>query len=184
MKTKELLAEGFRELVLTMPFSKISIKLIADKAGVIRPTFYNYFQDKYEVVEYLFEKDVKSKIQVMLDNDMEPEAIKLLFICFEKNMAYYRKLFEIEGQNSFEEYFRAYIYNTFLNLLKKYPLKRFSPLITPDIMAHFNTVVLLEILKVWLNRAPHASTEDVYETYLIFLRTSVLNMIDYSPHTI
>lgn len=60
MKTKELLADSFRELVLTMPFQKISIKMITDKAGVIRPTFYNYFQDKYEVIEYLFDKDVKS----------------------------------------------------------------------------------------------------------------------------
>ena len=47
MKTKELLADSFRELVLTTPFSKISIKTITDGAHVIRPTFYNYFQDKY-----------------------------------------------------------------------------------------------------------------------------------------
>ena len=49
MKTKELLADSFRELVLTTPFSKISIKTITDGAHVIRPTFYNYFQDKYEL---------------------------------------------------------------------------------------------------------------------------------------
>lgn len=45
MKTKELLADSFRELVLTTPFSKISIKMITDGVHVIRPTFYNYFQD-------------------------------------------------------------------------------------------------------------------------------------------
>ena len=40
MKTKELLADSFRSLVLTMPFQKISIKMITDGAHVIRPTFY------------------------------------------------------------------------------------------------------------------------------------------------
>ena len=44
MKTKELLADSFRTLVLTVPFQKISIKMITDGAHVIRPTFYNYFQ--------------------------------------------------------------------------------------------------------------------------------------------
>lgn len=52
MKTKELLADSFRTLVLTVPFQKISIKMITDGAHVIRPTFYNYFQDKYEVIEF------------------------------------------------------------------------------------------------------------------------------------
>ena len=36
MKTKELLADSFRSLVLTMPFQKISIKMITDGAHVIR----------------------------------------------------------------------------------------------------------------------------------------------------
>ena len=58
MKTKELLADSFRSLVLTMPFQKISIKMITDGAHVIRPTFYNYFQDKYEVIEFLFDQDI------------------------------------------------------------------------------------------------------------------------------
>ena len=89
MKTKELLADSFRSLVLTMPFQKISIKMITDGAHVIRPTFYNYFQDKYEVIEFLFDQDIGSKVEVMIENDMEQEAIKLMFICFEKNKEYY-----------------------------------------------------------------------------------------------
>ena len=88
MKTKELLADSFRTLVLTVPFQKISIKMITDGAHVIRPTFYNYFQDKYEVIEFLFDRDIGSKVEVMIENDMEQEAIKLMFICFEKNKEY------------------------------------------------------------------------------------------------
>ena len=46
--TKILLAESFKELLIKGSFDKITIKMITDQAGVIRPTFYNYFQDKYE----------------------------------------------------------------------------------------------------------------------------------------
>ena len=46
-----LLAESFKELAKKHPIEKITIKEITDLAGVIRPTFYNHFQDKYELLE-------------------------------------------------------------------------------------------------------------------------------------
>ena len=48
-----LLAESLKELTIKQPIEKITIKEITDKAGVIRPTFYNHFQDKYELLELL-----------------------------------------------------------------------------------------------------------------------------------
>ena len=54
--TKALLGQKFKELVVKKSFDKITIKMITDEAGVIRPTFYNYFQDKYEVMEWLLWK--------------------------------------------------------------------------------------------------------------------------------
>ena len=50
-----LLAESFKELALKHPIEKITIKEITDKAGVIRPTFYNHFQDKYELLEWIID---------------------------------------------------------------------------------------------------------------------------------
>ena len=49
--TKHQLAECFKELMLKGSFDKITVRMITEQAGVIRPTFYNYFQDKYEVME-------------------------------------------------------------------------------------------------------------------------------------
>ena len=46
-----VLAESLIELSAKKPIDKITIKEITDKAGVIRPTFYNHFQDKYELIE-------------------------------------------------------------------------------------------------------------------------------------
>lgn len=69
--TKDLLTLSFKELLMKTPFEKITIKMITDGAGVIRPTFYKHFQDKYEIIEYILEKEIKEKIQVLLDNNME-----------------------------------------------------------------------------------------------------------------
>ena len=48
-----VLAESLKELSQNQPLEKITIKEITDKAGVIRPTFYNHFQDKYELIEWI-----------------------------------------------------------------------------------------------------------------------------------
>ena len=180
MKTKELLADSFRSLVLTMPFQKISIKMITDGAHVIRPTFYNYFQDKYEVIEFLFDQDIGSKVEVMIENDMEQEAIKLMFICFEKNKEYYHRLFETTGQNCFGEFFSHYCEQTFFRILSRHPMRKMPcELITPQSLAHYNALLLIEILKLWLSSPKEVPAEKIFEAYQYIIRTPILDMIQY-----
>ena len=57
-----LLAESFKELAKKHPIEKITIKEITDLAGVIRPTFYNHFQDKYELLEWIITTDLLDPI--------------------------------------------------------------------------------------------------------------------------
>ena len=58
-----LLAESFKELALKQPIEKITIKEITDKAGVIRPTFYNHFQDKYDLLEWIIDKELLEPVE-------------------------------------------------------------------------------------------------------------------------
>ena len=44
-KMKDFLAESLELLMQEKPFDKITIKQICDRAGVIRATFYNHFED-------------------------------------------------------------------------------------------------------------------------------------------
>ena len=59
-----LLIESFKELALRHPIEKITIKEITDRAGVIRPTFYNHFQDKYELLERIINTELLEPIQI------------------------------------------------------------------------------------------------------------------------
>ncbi len=65
-----LLAESFKELTLKQPIEKITIKEITDKAGVIRPTFYNHFQDKYELLEWIIMSQIIEPIGPLLQNEV------------------------------------------------------------------------------------------------------------------
>ena len=86
-----LLAESFKELALKQPIEKITIKEITDKAGVIRPTFYNHFQDKYELIEWIIKTELLEPIKPLLNAGMIFEAIVLMLNNITANSVFYKK---------------------------------------------------------------------------------------------
>ena len=59
------LAESLKSLVVRTPFDKITIKQITDGAGVIRVTFYNHFQDKYDLLGYRVRREILEPVRIL-----------------------------------------------------------------------------------------------------------------------
>lgn len=51
--TRKKLIQAFCDLYQTKPISKITVKEITDLAGYNRSTFYQYFKDVYDLLEYM-----------------------------------------------------------------------------------------------------------------------------------
>ena len=100
---EQALADSLKALAVKMPFEKITIKQITDGAGVIRVTFYNHFQDKYDLLEWIVKKDIISPVKLLLANDMYREALLLMFTNMQKEKKFYMRVVDTEGQNSFSE---------------------------------------------------------------------------------
>ena len=98
----DLLAKSFKYLVLKRPIEKITIKEITNLAGVIRPTFYNHFQDKYELLEWIIKKELVEPIRQKYGNARSEEALMALFGSILKSADFYSRARRLEGQNSFE----------------------------------------------------------------------------------
>lgn len=107
--TKDKLESSFKELLIKMPMEKITIKDITDMSGVIRPTFYNHFHDKYDVLEYTIWNDLLMPIKPLLINDMLIEGLTLLFSAIKNERDFYKQAIKIEGQNSFESIAREQV---------------------------------------------------------------------------
>ena len=76
--TARLIAEGLKNLLRTKDLDRIRIKEITDEVGLMRPTFYNYFQDKYEVVEYIFTHEVLEPMRPFLQSGLVKEAFHFM----------------------------------------------------------------------------------------------------------
>ena len=113
-----LLAESFKELALKQPIEKITIKEITDKAGVIRPTFYNHFQDKYDLLEWIIDKELLEPVEPLIQNGMINEALVLLFGGIERDKEFYTRASRLEGQNSFGSIAQSCVERVLLQVIK------------------------------------------------------------------
>ena len=66
--TKELIAESFIELSANRNVDKIKIKEITDNCGLTPTTFYNHFQDKYDLIVWIYTTMVENAMN-RIDNE-------------------------------------------------------------------------------------------------------------------
>ena len=179
--TKALIGESLKVLMRDHPFEKITIKMITDEAGVIRPTFYNYFCDKYEVVEWIFNEYIIEKVRAMFEQKMYTEGLKLLSVCMKNDCTFYRKAFEITGQNAFTDIIRNSLHNLFLSEMNEIYIENRTnnPLVTAELVAAFYANSLSSLLQMWIqSNNQQCTAENMVEAYAYLLSHRIQDFID------
>lgn len=179
--TKVLIGESLKVLMRDHPFEKITIKMITDEAGVIRPTFYNYFCDKYEVVEWIFNENIIEKVRSMFEQKMYTEGLKLLFVCMKNDCPFYKKAFEITGQNAFSDIVRNSLHQLFMSELSAPYIENQTnnPLITPEMIAAFYAISLSNLLQLWIQSNNQQYTaENMVDAYAYLVSHRIQDFID------
>ena len=182
--TKKLIAESFEVLMEKHPFEKITIRMITDQAGLIRPTFYNHFQDKYDLVEWIFCENIIREVESLLDHGMVQEAIKFLFTGIHRNRQFYSKLLQVTGQNCLEEVMGRHFYELFRKSIEQRGIKKLpkNRVLNLDTLSRYYTLGLLTSIKAWLLMGDEdISVDELTEAYEFLLTHSVYDMIDDKP---
>ena len=103
--TKRALANALKDLMQTVPFAKISVADICEKCDMNRKSFYYHFQDKYELMNWIFDMEFIEFIK-QGDADQSIEEMTALFRILYDNRAFYRNALSVQGQNSLSEHIR------------------------------------------------------------------------------
>lgn len=175
--TKNLLCESFIELMCQYPFQKITIKMITDGAGVIRPTFYGHFQDKIEILHYIIEVEIFSKLKELTEANMGKEAFKMLFYKLDQNSSFYKNAFLIGEPQYFEEVFINKVREIILLFFEKLHADDSVEDISIDTITGFYAISLTYVLKHWLLNKDSMSSEDLYKSYEFFINNSILDIV-------
>ena len=151
-----LLAEALKELAEKHPIEKITIKEITDRAGVIRPTFYNHFQDKYELLAWIF-----------------------LFTSIEREKTFYSKFSRLEGQNSFEVIIKGCAKTALLQIFSEEgavePIK--YSWLTPELVAEYYAQSLCFVILTWIQGGMAVEPKKLAEIYDYIMKHSLEDVI-------
>ncbi|MEA4891256.1 MAG: TetR/AcrR family transcriptional regulator C-terminal domain-containing protein [Peptococcaceae bacterium] len=177
---EELLAASLKKLTEKKAFAKITVKDITDAAELSRPTFYNHFQDKYELLEWIFVTDVVEPMQLLIENNMTMEAIILLFSNVQRESDFYQNVFQTDGQNSFGQI----VQGNFQRVLQQIFESRINPAKvvkfwqTPENLAKYYSWVMRFAIFSWLEQAAPVSPREMAEILQILMTTSLEDIID------
>lgn len=117
-KTKYWLAESLIDLMNTHSINKITVKDIVDNCGLTRQTFYRYFKDKFDLVNWYFEKIADKSFKKMGNGLTLEEGLIKKFQYIRKEQNFFRQAFLIDDCNSLINYDFSCIYNFYLNVIK------------------------------------------------------------------
>lgn len=106
--TKRALAATLKKLMETKPFAKISVSDICEACDMNRKSFYYHFKDKYALVNWIYYTECVTALKEK-GYRTEWELLEDLCSYFYENHSFYRKTLQVDGQNSFSEYFRDII---------------------------------------------------------------------------
>lgn len=147
--TKQALAASLRELMKEVPFEKINVAHICERCGMNRKSFYYHFKDKYDLVNWIFDTNfISFATSDAVKNIGDDRWAFIEMVCeeFYKDRDFYRKAFQIKGQNSFSEHFREYIFP----ILKNRLICLIGDDGADDFMVGFSTDVILCAIERWL----------------------------------
>lgn len=117
--TKWRFANTLIGLMHYRPLGKITVKNICDWCGEKRQTFYYHFQDKYDLVTWIYYQDAQNIIDQYADESWD-NVIKKIFENMNARKNFYRNAFSVSGQNSLIDLLVAHDIRIYRNKLQSY----------------------------------------------------------------
>ncbi|MCR5282196.1 MAG: TetR/AcrR family transcriptional regulator C-terminal domain-containing protein [Lachnospiraceae bacterium] len=178
------LKDAFKALALEEPVEKITIQQIAERAGVIRTTFYNHFQDKYDLMEYIIREDIVEPIGSLIDNDMIDEAVVLIFSNLMREKELYQRLAKTSGQNSFEEIVQKCVNDLLYQVIAKKIQARIDTKslkhiwLSPEMVSMYYSKTMSFIVMYWIELGMPYSPRELGVIYEYIISHSLQDVVD------
>ncbi len=101
--TKKIIANAFKELMKRKALRKITVSDITSYCGFNRQTFYYYFKDKYELLNWIFYNEVAAINDGKITAENWESRMLRLLVIIQKDARFYSNAINSEYGNEFLE---------------------------------------------------------------------------------
>ena len=103
-KVKYRLADAMKSCMKKAPVEKITVKEITEECGVTRQTFYRNFQDKYDLINWYFDKLVLQSFEQIGMGHTVGESLTQKFEFIVNEKVFFTEAFRSDDRNSLKEH--------------------------------------------------------------------------------
>lgn len=156
-KTRQTFVNVFCDLYSRKPIEKISIQEIANQSGYNRSTFYQYFTDIYELLDYVEERVLKSINEEMAGREFSTHTFQDALQCLEnvEDISVLKALLGDYGTVHFIERLKKEI--PFERLIVDFPT---NDVLAPYII-EFYISTLISMFRLWIRNGKDLSSEEL-----------------------
>lgn len=118
-QTKYIFAQSIKDLMHKQSLDKITVTDIVKHSGMTRQTFYRYFQDKYDLVNWYFEKLADKSFRQIGNSSTLREGLIKKFSFLLNDKVFFMQAFQSKDYNNVENYDYQCILEFYSQIIQK-----------------------------------------------------------------
>ena len=122
INVKKLLADALLELSEEKPIAKISVTDIVKRAGAGRQTFYNHFEDKNDLLYWIYKQTLMGEQRILSEEGFYAYLCSVYRVAQSKYRNFLKEACALTGQNSLADAIIYQSYSYYRNII----LRRFG----------------------------------------------------------
>ena len=116
-RAKYKLAASIKECMKTTPVDRITVKDIVEGSGLTRQTFYRNFKDKYDLINWYFDKILLESFEHMGEGKSVYESLVNKFTYIQEEKFFFKAAFRNDSQNNLRDHDIRMIMDFYRNLI-------------------------------------------------------------------
>lgn len=178
--TKNAIVSSFKKLAAEKDISEITVVEITNGCGLKRQTFYNHFRDKYDLIKWIYQNEVITKIDNSNKNWEENFRDMFYYFLENKNMVF--NIYNSENQH----YILHFIFRQSKPLIRNFIEEKTKNISISnsdmDLLTLFYAGSLGAILINWIEFGMPDIVDEIIEKTSIMLSGNIDNYIKYKKN--
>lgn len=150
--TKKLIADTFTKMLISMPIGKITVTKLVEECGVNRQTFYYYFNDIYDLMEY----SLMDKIEEFLANEEGGAdwqgSVGRLIDFFTQNRKLVLHGYDAQNRTQYELFLQRNLFKTFFKFAENYSKYDRLPEGKAEFVSRMFSIMTTGLLIEWIEK--------------------------------
>ena len=159
--TKKIIADGFKVLMEKKPFEKITISDITDSCGLNRQTFYYHFQDKYDLLNWIFSEEIILPFTMELSFDNWSRKLLDLLYTINNNSRFYINALRTSYSTEFKEHIHKESARVFVDVIEDIAGKNTVTLDDKRFIAEFFSYGITGSVVAWVDNGMKDDPETI-----------------------